>query len=145
MNQEGRIPIRIFSLTGFHRWTNQRRPPMKHRELTSDPQRRSDAIEKIADWLLCHHISEDKLNQLKVKRRILKKYGFKEFVDSQSLLPKLHTTQKGNCAEVILSEYLVSTSGLDLLIYRLYYNTNIELFPPFSKMSSNMLITFTSC
>ena len=41
-------------------------------------------------------------------------------------MPKLDTTQKGNCAEVILSEYLVSTSGLDLLIYMLHYNTNVN-------------------
>lgn len=99
---------------------------LKHRELTPDPQKRSEAVERITDWLLCHHISEDKLNQLKAKRRILKKYGFKEFVDMQSLLPKLDTTQKGNCAEVILAEYLVCTSGLELLIYKLHYNPNVD-------------------
>jgi hypothetical protein len=39
---------------------------------------------------------------------------------------KNFTTQKGNLGEIILSEYLKSSSGLELLIYKFRFNPNVE-------------------
>lgn len=52
--------------------------------------------------------------------------GYGEFVGENSPFPKSEITQRGNCAEIILAEYLKSTSLLEMLVYRLRYNTNIE-------------------
>lgn len=99
---------------------------LRHRKLDADSSKRQDAIEKIVDMVLCHHISEGKIIQLEAKRRILKKYGYKDYLSSQLLLPNHDKTQKGNCAEVILAEYLVSSSGLEILVYKLHYNPNVD-------------------
>jgi hypothetical protein len=99
---------------------------LRHRELNPDATLRQSAIDKIADWLVLHHVNDSKIKELQAKKRILSKYGFKPYFDKQSLLPSVDKTQKGNCAEVILAEYLVCSSGLDLLVYKLHYNPNIE-------------------
>jgi hypothetical protein len=41
-------------------------------------------------------------------------------------LPTFDKTKKGNFAEIVLAEYLLATSKLDLLVYRLRYNTNVD-------------------
>ena len=51
---------------------------------------------------------------------------FDKFVESQSLLPKVEVTQKGNVAEIILVEYLRETTSLSPIIHKLRYNTNVE-------------------
>jgi hypothetical protein len=99
---------------------------LRHRELNSDNAKRQDAIDKIADWLILHHINDSKIKELQAKKRILTKHGFKPYFEKQSLLPTFDKTQKGNGAEVILSEYLVCSTGLDVLVYKLHYNPNIE-------------------
>lgn len=101
-------------------------PTLRHRELNPDTTKRQDAIDKIADWLVLHHVNDSKIKELQAKKRILTKYGFKPYFDNQSLLPTFDKTQKGNGAEVILAEYLVCSTGLDVLVYKLHYNPNIE-------------------
>lgn len=101
-------------------------PTLRHRELNSDATKRQDAVDKIADWLVLHHVNDSKVKELQAKKRILSKHGFKPYFDKQSLLPSYDKTQKGNGAEVILAEYLVCSSGLDVLVYKLHYNPNIE-------------------
>ena len=101
-------------------------PTLRHRELNPDATKRQDAIAKIADWLVLYHVNDSKVRELQAKKRILAKHGFKPYFDKQSLLPSFDKTQKGNGAEVILAEYLKCSSGLDVLVYKLHYNPNIE-------------------
>jgi len=101
-------------------------PKLRHRKLDFDSAKRQDAIEEIANWIVLHHVNDSKIRELQAKRRILSKYGFKPYFEKQSLLPTADKTQKGNGAEIILAEYLMRSSGLSLLIYKLHYNPNIE-------------------
>ena len=39
---------------------------------------------------------------------------------------KSATTQKGNLGEIILGEYLSASTDLELLVYKLHYNPNVE-------------------
>lgn len=114
----------------FSDWLNPTDIPatttLRQRELNPDPSKRQEAIEKIADLLICHHLHKGKEKELAAKKRILSKYDYEAYFHTQSILPKTDTTQKGNCAEIILAEYLVCTSGLDLLVYKLHYNPNVD-------------------
>jgi hypothetical protein len=100
----------------------------KQRKLTESPIHRERATEIISNWLLKYHIRESTITYLKKerKRKIYDKYGFKEFLATQNLIPtsENENTQKGNLAEVVLSEYLQKTTGYDLLIFKLRYNSN---------------------
>lgn len=98
----------------------------KHRSLLENDVNRKTAIENISLWLIKHHIDEFKLARLEQKKKILDKYGFKSYLEHQNALPTFDKTKKGNCTEVIFSEYLCATSGLQMLVYRLRYNTNPE-------------------
>lgn len=99
----------------------------KHRQLSEKKGSREYAIEQISDWIVNHHIDEKKLKRLKKKReQILDKYGFEEYVKKQTVLPTVDKTKKGNGTEIILTEYLLETTKLHLLVYRLRYNTNVN-------------------
>lgn len=70
-----------------------------------------------------HHISSDAL-----ERRIdlIKSLQLVDVPMPLSPYPKSSTTQKGNFAEVFLAEYLYTTTGAELPVYRLRYNPNVE-------------------
>lgn len=107
---------------------NLKDPRLQHREMTADGSGtvRQQAIDKVADWILTYHLTEGKKVEIQAKKLILDKYGFKNYIQTQAILPKADKTQKGNGAEVILTEYLKSCSSLGCLIYKLHYNSNIE-------------------
>jgi hypothetical protein len=48
-------------------------------------------------------------------------------VAGRSVYPANTNTQKGNVAEVLLAEYLVANEGTSLPIYRLRYNSNVDM------------------
>lgn len=98
----------------------------KHRELKEDRTHRAEVTEELSDWIINHHISEERLTRLEKKKAILDSNGFVEYAKRQSLLPESDKTKKGNATEVLLAEYLKFTSGLDSLIYRLRYNPNVD-------------------
>lgn len=114
----------------FHLWLNSTDDPpsqdLKHRKLDPVSDEYYNAIDKISDYILVHHIPESKIREIKVKKRILGKYGFTNYVNNIDVLPTSHATVMGNGTEVIMSEYLKSTSGLELLVYRLHYNPNVD-------------------
>jgi len=99
---------------------------IRHRKLLEHPLKRESAVEVIKDHIIAHHIEEGKLKSFERKKAILDKRGYGDFVDKNSPFPKSVITQRGNCAEIILAEYIKSTSLLEMLVYRLRYNTNIE-------------------
>ena len=61
------------------------------------------------------------------KKSILSKHDFKEYISKRMPFPiRNFTTQKGNLGEILLAEYLRSSSGLELLVYKLRFNPNVE-------------------
>ncbi|MBI9060257.1 MAG: DUF1837 domain-containing protein [Labilibaculum sp.] len=114
----------------FHIWLNCKdtdcKSNKKHRALSEKDGKRDSIISEVADWLINYHMSGRKYEQLKNKKRILEKYDFKDFAEQLHIFPYADKTRKGNLAEVILSEYLQVTSGVQVLIYKLRYNPNID-------------------
>lgn len=99
----------------------------KHRKLSDKGIDRNTLIEKLSDWIVEHHTPPKQLERFKKKKSILSKHNFKEYVSKNMPFPiKNFTTQKGNLGEIILAEYLKSSSGLELLIYKLSFNPNVE-------------------
>ncbi|WP_066837160.1 Hachiman antiphage defense system protein HamA [Rufibacter ruber] len=99
---------------------------IRHRKLLEQPLARETAVEIIKDHIINHHIDGRKRESFERKRAILDSRGYGDFVSKNSPFPKSDITQRGNCAEIILAEYIKSTSLLEMLVYRLRYNTNIE-------------------
>ena len=101
-------------------------PNKKHRKLDEVVRLRQSAIEKIADWIIEHHIIDTKINLLERKAKILQKHEFKQYVETSKLLPTTSKTQKGNVAEIILVEYLKESTTFSPIIHKLRYNPNVE-------------------
>ncbi|MDN5397000.1 MAG: DUF1837 domain-containing protein, partial [Chryseobacterium sp.] len=91
---------------------------------------RTQAIREIANVLVQHHIDNDKIVELQARKgEILKKYNLKTikpYLDAQGFFPASHDTRSGNLTEILLSQYLQTTSGLELLAYKLTYNGNVD-------------------
>lgn len=98
----------------------------KHRKLEENDELRNQAISNIADWILTHHIIEQRTDALERKAQILQKHEFDEYIKSLNLLPSAEKTMKGNMAEIILVEYLQESTGLSPIIHKLRYNPNIN-------------------
>lgn len=73
------------------------------------------------DALQRHHISPEALQR---HMDLIATLKIENLPILRSPYPQPSTTQKGNFAEVFLAEYLVSTTDMELPIYRLRYNTN---------------------
>ncbi|MBP6740311.1 MAG: DUF1837 domain-containing protein [Leptospiraceae bacterium] len=89
----------------------------KHRKLTEQDDKRDNAVEQIAKWLLKHHFMPSKLERLIRKKELLDKYN---------LLPKSDKTKKGAFGEIIFTEYLLSVTNLVVSFYRLRFNGNTD-------------------
>lgn len=98
----------------------------KHRKLDENNSLRDQAIDKIADWIVNHHIIEQKIGAIERKAQILQKHDFEEYVKSLNLLPSAEDTMKGNIAEIILVEYLQESTGFSPIIHKLRYNPNVN-------------------
>jgi len=99
----------------------------KHRSLKDKGITRSILIEILADWIIEQHTPPIQLARFEKKKSILDKHDFKKYVSERMPFPISNfTTQKGNLGEIILAEYLKFSTSLDLLIYKLRFNPNIE-------------------
>jgi len=99
----------------------------KYRKLSDKGINRNSLIEQLADWIIEHHTPPKQLERFKKKKSILLKHEFKQYVEKRMPFPiNNFTTQKGNFGEIILAEYLRSSSGLELLVYKFRFNPNIE-------------------
>jgi len=98
-----------------------------YRKLTDNGIERNLLIEQMAEWIIKHHASPKLLERFEKKKSILLKHNFKEYVEERMPFPiNNFTTQKGNLGEIILAEYLKSSSKLELLIYKFRFNPNVE-------------------
>ncbi|MBB6054912.1 Hachiman antiphage defense system protein HamA [Tolumonas osonensis] len=99
----------------------------KHRKLTNKGINRSTLVDHLSQWIIKHHANENRMARIERKKLILDKHGFAEYMEGRVPFPiKSATTQKGNLGEIILAEYLTETSGLEILVYKLRYNPNVE-------------------
>ena len=94
-----------------------------HRELYEKEGTRDNAIEMISDWLIKHHLSEQKQSRLK---KMYSKYGYDEIYKNLKPFPTSDKTKKGNCTEIVLAEYLMQVTDFKLLVFKLRYNPNID-------------------
>lgn len=84
----------------------------------------ADLIEWLADKIIRHHYDEYRLNKLKQKFGSL---GFKKYAETHRKLPIADRTKKGNATEIILSEYIESSVGQNMVkAYKLKYNPNVD-------------------
>jgi len=99
----------------------------KHRKLTNKGLSSATLVDHLSQWILKHHATDARLARIDRKKQILDKHGFAKYMEGKVPFPvKSATTQKGNLGEIILAEYLSSTSGLEVLVYKLRYNPNVE-------------------
>ncbi|MED2688620.1 Hachiman anti-phage system protein HamA [Bacillus toyonensis] len=98
----------------------------RHRYLEVNSSNLDEAIKSVAAWLIKYHLSEGKKRVIRKKQEILEKHDFAEYAQSLHVFPKSDKTQKGNLGEIFLSEYLSQTSGVQILVYKLHYNPNID-------------------
>lgn len=118
----------------FNEWCNYEdtlsSETKKHRKLTNkeiNGINREILVDQLAELIIKHHTSPLVLKRLEMKKKILEKHQFNKYIEERIPFPMSNTsTQKGNLGEIILSEYLKSSSGLELLIYKLQFNPNIE-------------------
>lgn len=101
-------------------------PNKKHRKLDEDIHLRTTAIDEISNWIIEHHIIDNKIKLLERKAKILQKHEFEQYVETSELLPTALITQKGNVAEIILVEYLKESTTFSPIIHKLRYNPNVE-------------------
>ncbi|MCO6545985.1 MAG: DUF1837 domain-containing protein [Gilliamella sp.] len=99
----------------------------KHRKLTNKGIKSATLVDYLSQWIIKHHASEARMARIERKKQILDKHGFARYMEGKVPFPiKSATTQKGNLGEIILAEYLSETSGLEILVYKLRYNPNVE-------------------
>lgn len=110
----------------------------KHRKLTNKGINRATLVDMLSQWIIKHHAAEVRMARIERKKQILDKHGFAQYMNGRFPFPiKSESTQKGNLGEIILAEYLSATSGLEILVYKLRYNPNVE-----QSMKGDDLILF---
>lgn len=97
----------------------------RHRSLKgSIPTSDNDLIDWLAKKLINHHFDSYRLNKLKEK---YSKLGFKKYAEEHRQLPIADKTRKGNCTEIILTEYIESCLEKNLTkAFKLRYNPNVD-------------------
>lgn len=84
----------------------------------------ADLIKWLANKIILHHYDDYRLNKLKQKFGSL---GFKKYAETHRKLPISDRTKKGNATEIILSEYIESSVGQNMVkAYKLKYNPNVD-------------------
>ncbi|GEB27487.1 Uncharacterised protein [Enterococcus casseliflavus] len=96
----------------------------RHRALSEINDYREKATIDVAKWLIKYHLSDRSRDSLKRKKEILEKYDFDEYANSLKIFPVADKTKKGNFGEVLLTEYLSKTSGIEVLVFKLRFNPN---------------------
>lgn len=116
----------------FGKWLDSKdyadTPTKCHRELTEqDKYSRDELLERLSNDIIKHHYPDERINRL-VKN--YSKLGFTEYSDylKKTLkTPTNLTTKKGNLTEIILCEYICSSTQKNLThIYRFRYNSNVN-------------------
>lgn len=115
----------------FNEWTTSENllsaPEKIHRKLVENKLKRNESIEEIASWIIKYHINKEKIERIERKKIILDKHKLTKYLfEELKPFPMKDNTKKGNCGEIILSEYLQDCSSYKCLVYRFSYNTNVD-------------------
>src|SRR2546428_5746208 len=97
-----------------------------HRALTEKNGARAAAVTAFRKMVVQHHADPQALTRTEQHRGAMKRLGLAAEQARLSRFPPNPLTQKGNLAELALAEYVTSTSGVVLPVYRLRYNPNID-------------------
>lgn len=98
-----------------------------HRDLVEvDDGQRDVIVACFRSMLVRHHLSPESLVRDKRRREAMIRLGFEDEQKHIKRFPTNPSTQKGNLAEIILAEYLMSAAEVDIPIYRLRYNPNVD-------------------
>lgn len=96
-----------------------------HRSLSPTPDLSEDElIDWLADKIILHHYNDNKVERLKNKYGQL---GFVEYAENIRMIPNVDKVRKGNMTEIILCEYVLSSTNKPLIkTFRFRYSTNID-------------------
>lgn len=97
-----------------------------HRELSECDGQRKAIVEYIREMLVRHHVSPEAIERDRLRRAAMQHLGFEDDQSRMRRFPTNPSTQKGNLAEVVLSEYIAAANEVSLPVYRLRYNPNVE-------------------
>ncbi len=97
-----------------------------HRALSENEKLRPATVKCMREMLVKHHASPEALARTQQHLEAMNRLGFSDEQARLRRFPSNESTRKGNLAEVVLAEYVVSASTLSLPVYRLRYNPNIE-------------------
>jgi hypothetical protein len=95
-----------------------------HRELKEVSAQNDELIEWMARKLIDHHYTDFRLRKLKEKFGNL---GYPKYAEQHRKLPTVDNVKKGNATEVILTDYIQTTLGKELIkVFKLKYNPNVD-------------------
>ncbi|AXG72970.1 DUF1837 domain-containing protein [Flavobacterium arcticum] len=96
-----------------------------HRSLSPTPDLSEDElIDWLADKIILHHYNDNKVERLKNKYGQL---GFAEYAENIRMIPNVDKVRKGNMTEIILCEYVLSSTNKPLIkTFRFRYSTNVD-------------------
>src|SRR6266508_193762 len=98
-----------------------------HRALSEQDGKREITVAGIRELLVQHHASPEMIERTRQRREALRRLGFGAALERlPQRFPTNSTTRKGNLAEIVLAEYIVTAADAKLPIYRLHYNPNVE-------------------
>lgn len=104
----------------------QTKSEVLHRALTEKEGTRATAVRSIRRMLTTHHASPEALERTRQHIEAMKRLGLGAEQSRLRRFPTNQSTKKGNLAEVVLAEYIVASNGVDLPVYRLRYNPNVD-------------------
>lgn len=96
-----------------------------HRSLTQTENLSEDElIDWLADKIILHHYNDNKVKRLKNKYGAL---GFTEYAENIRMIPNADKVRKGNLTEIILCEYVLSSTNKPLIkTFRFHYSSNVD-------------------
>jgi len=97
-----------------------------HRALSESRSENVELIKLLREMVVRHHVSPEAMGMDKKRREAIKRLGFEREQTGMKRFPTNESTRKGNLAEIFLAEYIVNSTNLDLPIYKLRYNPNID-------------------
>lgn len=113
----------------FGKWLGSNNHPETdrqcHRSLSQiDSSIEDELIEWLSEKIITYHYKEEQIERLKEKYNQL---GFEEYANNIRMIPNDNNTIKGNITEVILCEYILSSTNKPLIqTYRFRYSTNVD-------------------
>jgi len=96
-----------------------------HRALSEQQDRRA-TVDCFRGMLQQHHASPEAIERARQHNEAMTELGFEAEQMRFSLFPTNPNTRKGNLAEIVLAEYVIASCSIQLPVYRLRYNPNIN-------------------